>query len=97
MRMHPALFAAALDTPFTLVLGGQKVEVLAGSHLRDRIVDPSAATAVLAGVVARSAGAAGGSGQWMALDPLRFRLEEVRSLAEFLAGLPGPGSGRAAT
>ncbi len=96
MRMHPALFAAALDTPFTLVLGGQKVEVLAGSHLRDRIVDPSAATAVLAGAVARSVGSGGGSGQWMALDPLRIRLDEVRSrLADFLAGLPGTARGEA--
>ena len=88
MRMHPALFAAALDTPFSLVLGGQKAEVLSGSSLRDHVVDPVDQPAVDRAVVSLI-GSESGSGQWMALAPLRLRLRDVQSrLTDFLHGLP---------
>ncbi len=83
MRMHPALFAAALNTPFCLVLGAQKVGVLEGTSLLDRVVDPGNAASVAEGVA--KAVWTRGEGQWTDLAPLRDRLDEVRSrLGEFL-------------
>lgn len=89
MRMHPALFAAALDTPFCLVLGAQKAGVLEGTSLLGRVVDPGNATNVPEGVA--KAVRRPGEGQWNALAPLRDRLDDVRTrLADFLQALDRP-------
>ena len=87
MRMHPALFAASLDTPFALVLGGQRTQVLAGTPLQDRVADPQDRRAVDA-LVRRTLHGNGGAGQWEAVAPLRRRCDEVRGL---LGPLP-PGA-----
>ena len=88
MRLHPTLFAAALDTPFCLVLSGQKAAIFDDTALRARVVDPGGGPE-LSGRVAAALGA-GGVGQWEALAPLRGRLDEVRSrLAGFLELAPG--------
>jgi polysaccharide pyruvyl transferase WcaK-like protein len=88
MRMHPALFAASLDTPFALVLGGQRTGVLAGTSLEGRLADPADRGAVDA-LVQRTLGGDGGDGQWEAVTPLRRRCAEVRGLlVRFLRELP---------
>ncbi len=89
MRMHPALFAAALDTPFCLVMGGQKVGVLEGTALLGRVVDPGNEASIAGGVAQALMGP--GEGQWDALAPLRDRLDDLRTrLAEFLDALDRP-------
>jgi polysaccharide pyruvyl transferase WcaK-like protein len=40
MRMHPCLFAACQNTPFALMLDGQRTGVLAGTGLEERIANP---------------------------------------------------------
>lgn len=50
MRMHPALFALASGTPFTLVLPGQRRGVLAGLGLEEHMPHPDDRDSVVAAI-----------------------------------------------
>jgi polysaccharide pyruvyl transferase WcaK-like protein len=87
MRMHPAIFAAGTDTPFALVLGGQRTGVFHDTTLTDRIAQPGDAAAATR-VIERALGAAVEDSPWEALDPLRLRYADMRDrLAELVAAL----------
>jgi polysaccharide pyruvyl transferase WcaK-like protein len=87
MRMHPAIFAAGTDTPFGLVLGGQRTGVFHDTTLIDRIAAPGDAAGATR-VIERALGAPAADSPWEALGPLRLRYADMRDrLAELVAAL----------
>ena len=74
MRMHPCLFAACQNTPFALVLDGQRTGVLAGTGLEGRIANPFDPDGIRRVIEAALSSTAGSTDFRLNLEPLRLRL-----------------------